>query len=79
MADDPSVSLPALDRVCADGVCHCDWRITLQDCEESIAMWYINVLNVAISGLTAVLGELSHYDNVIKADRDCNRNHTLNP
>ncbi|KAI9498117.1 hypothetical protein BDB00DRAFT_499450 [Zychaea mexicana] len=56
MADDPTLTIRAFDRHCFGAVCHCDWRLTLQDCEETTAMWYINILNVAISGLGCLIG-----------------------
>ncbi|KAI9498120.1 hypothetical protein BDB00DRAFT_801223 [Zychaea mexicana] len=33
-----------------DGVCHCDWRLTIYGCEESRPMYYIYVVNIALSG-----------------------------
>ncbi|KAI9245211.1 hypothetical protein BDA99DRAFT_543723 [Phascolomyces articulosus] len=43
-------------RHCNDqNVCHCDWRLTLTDCEESMAMYYINIVNIALCGLVVVV------------------------
>ncbi|KAI9245208.1 hypothetical protein BDA99DRAFT_565941 [Phascolomyces articulosus] len=55
MADDPSANIRTFDRHCINGTCHCDWRVTLEDCEESIPMFYINIINIIISALGALL------------------------
>lgn len=46
----------SLARVCVDGVCHCDWRLTLQNCVESKAMTIIHGLNVGLSGVAIIVG-----------------------
>ncbi|KAI8138687.1 hypothetical protein BJV82DRAFT_286069 [Fennellomyces sp. T-0311] len=56
MADDPGANFRSFDKHCYDGVCHCDWRLTLQDCVEGHAMWYVNVVNIAISAVAALFG-----------------------
>ncbi|KAI9498119.1 hypothetical protein BDB00DRAFT_499456 [Zychaea mexicana] len=57
MADNSSPIIRAIDRHCRSiGVCHCDWRLSIQDCEEGYVMWYINIVNIAISAITAVIG-----------------------
>lgn len=48
--------LETLARVCVNGVCHCDWRLTLQDCAESKAMTIVHGINVGLSGITVVIG-----------------------
>ncbi|CAO3678337.1 unnamed protein product [Rhizopus stolonifer] len=45
-----------LERICIDGICHCDWRITLQDCEEKTPMTVVHAINIGISGITVILG-----------------------
>ena len=51
------LSVRTLEYHCyTDGTCHCDWRLTLQDCEESGAMWGVNIGNIALSGLSVVIG-----------------------
>ncbi|KAI7858374.1 hypothetical protein BDC45DRAFT_498207 [Circinella umbellata] len=51
------LSVRTLEYHCyADGTCHCDWRLTLQNCEESGAMWGVNIGNIAIAGLSVVIG-----------------------
>ena len=57
MADEP-FKIRTLDRHCYDGVCHCDWRLSIQNCEESLPMWYINIVNIVISGLAILLGKV---------------------
>ncbi|CDH58750.1 hypothetical protein RO3G_00644 [Lichtheimia corymbifera JMRC:FSU:9682] len=44
-----------LERRCTGQVCHCDWRLTIRECEEAKAMWYIHIVNIAVSGFAAVL------------------------
>ncbi|KAI9279011.1 hypothetical protein BDA99DRAFT_21352 [Phascolomyces articulosus] len=57
MADDPSSdNQQLLDRHCFDGVCHCDWRISIYDCQESVAMWYVNAVNIAIAAISVIIG-----------------------
>ncbi|KAI9245207.1 hypothetical protein BDA99DRAFT_528255 [Phascolomyces articulosus] len=56
MADDPSANIRTFTHHCFNGICHCDWRITLQDCEESTAMYYVNIINIIVSALCAILG-----------------------
>lgn len=46
----------SLAKVCIDGVCHCDWRLTLQDCVEAKAMTIIHGLNVGLSGVSIIIG-----------------------
>ncbi|RCH86739.1 hypothetical protein CU098_008081, partial [Rhizopus stolonifer] len=48
--------LETLARVCKDGVCHCDWRLTLQDCVESKPMTIIHGIHIGLSGITVLLG-----------------------
>ena len=57
MAEDPSFEIRALDRHCYNGVCHCDWRINIQECEEEIPMLYINFSNIVLSSLNIVVGK----------------------
>ncbi|GAA5803242.1 hypothetical protein HPULCUR_008719 [Helicostylum pulchrum] len=46
----------SLSRVCVDGVCHCDWRLTIQDCVESEAMTIIHGINIGICGVAVITG-----------------------
>ncbi|KAI9315830.1 hypothetical protein BX666DRAFT_1951912 [Dichotomocladium elegans] len=39
-----------------DGTCHCDWRVTLQDCVEQKAMTDVYIANIAFSSLVAIIG-----------------------
>lgn len=41
---------------CVDGVCHCDWRLTIYDCAEANAMWYIYIVNIAFSAVVIAIG-----------------------
>ncbi|KAG2220474.1 hypothetical protein INT45_011478 [Circinella minor] len=44
-------------RHCDDqNICHCDWRLTLVDCEESVAMYYINIINIILCSLAVIIG-----------------------
>ncbi|KAI8149705.1 hypothetical protein BJV82DRAFT_588980 [Fennellomyces sp. T-0311] len=54
--DDGDLACQALERICVDGICHCDWRITVYNCEESVAMVNANLGNIVISGFAAVFG-----------------------
>ncbi|KAI7858373.1 hypothetical protein BDC45DRAFT_498206 [Circinella umbellata] len=46
-----------LSRHCNnDGVCHCDWRLTIYGCEEANAMYYVYIINIALSGLVVAVG-----------------------
>lgn len=47
-----------LERHCTDGVCHCDWRLTITNCEEATAMWYVNLINIILSGFVIILGTI---------------------
>jgi hypothetical protein len=49
--------LHILERICVDGVCHCDWRLTLVNCAERKAMVIIHGINVGMSGITLLLGK----------------------
>lgn len=46
----------SLSRRCVNGICHCDWRLTLQDCAESRVMTIIHGINVGICGITVIIG-----------------------
>lgn len=50
--------IDTLDRICVNGVCHCDWRLTLQDCVESRAMTIVHGINVGLSGITVIVGKI---------------------
>ena len=55
MSSSPS-DMETLARVCVNGVCHCDWRLTLQDCVEGKAMTIVHGINVGLSGIAVVVG-----------------------
>ncbi|CAO3577926.1 unnamed protein product [Absidia cylindrospora] len=43
-------------RICVNqNQCHCDYRVTLQDCEEHVAYLYINYVSLAWSSLSCIL------------------------
>ena len=44
----------------ADGTCHCDWRVTLQNCVEQKAMTGVYYGNIALSALVFVIGMCIH-------------------
>jgi hypothetical protein len=48
--------METLSRVCVDGICHCDWRLTLDDCAEGRAMTIIHGINVGLSGIAVITG-----------------------
>jgi hypothetical protein len=45
-----------LERFCVDGVCHCDWRLTIVGCVESDALRIIHLVNIGLSAFAVVLG-----------------------
>jgi hypothetical protein len=47
--------LHTLARVCVNGVCHCDWRLTLQDCVEQKAMTIIHGINIGLCGIAVII------------------------
>lgn len=48
---------PGFWRICDEnGVCHCDWRLTLTQCEEHSAFYYMHVADIIIAGLAALGG-----------------------
>lgn len=53
----PPSDLETLARICVNGVCHCDWRLTLQDCAESRPMTIIYGINVGLSGIAVITGK----------------------
>lgn len=52
----------SLGHVCAPGEddinCHCDWRVEIYKCQEETALYYIVIVNMIISALGFVLGNL---------------------
>ncbi|KAI8881062.1 hypothetical protein K501DRAFT_223763 [Backusella circina FSU 941] len=46
----------SLEYHCYDNVCHCDWRLTINDCVEAPAARIIYIINIAISGLVSLIG-----------------------
>lgn len=36
--------------------CHCDWRVTIKNCVEGNAMFYIYIINAIFSFIAALLG-----------------------
>ncbi|OAD76358.1 hypothetical protein PHYBLDRAFT_180641 [Phycomyces blakesleeanus NRRL 1555(-)] len=63
--NDSSVTDWTLERHCIDGVCHCDWRLTVQDCVESHALYVVHVINIALSGLVSILAIGILYDRLV--------------
>lgn len=49
------MSTRSLTLHCIDEVCHCDWRLTLQNCAEGPIMRIVNIVNAALSALAVVL------------------------
>lgn len=47
--------LHTLSRICVDGVCHCDWRLTLDDCVERNAMIIVHGINIGLSGIAVII------------------------
>lgn len=48
-------------RICDDqGVCHCDWRLTIYGCEEEDQLRAMYIALAVVSGLVGVLGEAFH-------------------
>lgn len=45
-----------LKRICINGVCHCDWRLTLKNCEEHSPMVVIHSIHIGICAITVILG-----------------------
>ncbi|KAI8373221.1 uncharacterized protein BYT42DRAFT_579638 [Radiomyces spectabilis] len=71
MSDTPSPNglspSHTLTHICVDGVCHCDWRIAINDCQEHGAITIINIVNIALSAFVIVVGlALLFYRIVIK-------------
>ncbi|KAI9498130.1 hypothetical protein BDB00DRAFT_950566 [Zychaea mexicana] len=46
----------SLERHCYGNICHCDWRVTIQDCVESVPMWHVHLWNIILSALAVVVG-----------------------
>ncbi|KAI9484572.1 hypothetical protein BDB00DRAFT_983982 [Zychaea mexicana] len=41
-------------RICGDsGVCHCDWRLTITNCEEASALKIVYIINAVLSAVLA--------------------------
>lgn len=49
----------SLEYHCIDNVCHCDWRLTINDCVEGPAARIIYIINIAMSGLVSLIGKES--------------------
>lgn len=48
-------------RICDDqGVCHCDWRLTIYGCEEEHQLRAMYIALAVVSGLVGVFGEAFH-------------------
>ncbi|KAI9315829.1 hypothetical protein BX666DRAFT_2122144 [Dichotomocladium elegans] len=45
-----------LTHHCVDAVCHCDWRLSIVNCEEATAMYFIYIVNIALSALVVAVG-----------------------
>ncbi|KAI8096298.1 uncharacterized protein BX664DRAFT_355677 [Halteromyces radiatus] len=39
-----------------DGSCHCDWRLTLENCSEAGVMYYVNIIHAVLSALAFIIG-----------------------
>ena len=53
--------LETLSRVCLDGVCHCDWRLTIRDCAESEAMTIVYGIHAGLSGMNFLIGKFLNF------------------
>ena len=51
-------TLESLERYCSNGVCHCDWHLTIFNCEEESALRIINIVLIVISGLGMAIGKV---------------------
>ncbi|KAI8096316.1 uncharacterized protein BX664DRAFT_291127 [Halteromyces radiatus] len=45
-----------LIKHCTNGVCHCDWRLTIYGCEEEKGAYMINMVNIGISAFVSIIG-----------------------
>ncbi|KAL1929235.1 hypothetical protein VTP01DRAFT_2294 [Rhizomucor pusillus] len=61
------ITYTGIERLCVNGKCHCDWRLTIHDCEEADYLYYIFVINIALSAVVSIMGfSLLFYRMVIK-------------
>lgn len=51
------ITYTSIERICVDGKCHCDWRLTIHDCEEAHYLYYIYVVNIALSAVVSIMGK----------------------
>lgn len=45
-----------LTHHCVEQECHCDWRLSIYGCTEETAMYYVYIVNIALSGLVVAVG-----------------------
>ncbi|KAI9023841.1 hypothetical protein CLU79DRAFT_748456 [Phycomyces nitens] len=55
MTDTLDTNTWKLDRICIDNVCHCDWRITITNCEEERQLRIINIVCIALSAVASII------------------------
>ena len=49
--------MDSLARQCSDGICHCDWRIEIQNCVEHEGLYYVSIINIAIGGIGGLMSK----------------------
>lgn len=56
------ITYTGIERLCVNGKCHCDWRLTIHDCEEADYLYYIYVINIALSAVVSIMGKILTID-----------------
>lgn len=55
--DDPNER--TLMRQCIDGICHCDFRLTVTNCVEGHSLFVMYLVFIGLSGLVILVGKTS--------------------
>ncbi|KAI8098042.1 uncharacterized protein B0P05DRAFT_100803 [Gilbertella persicaria] len=57
--------LETLQKVCLDGVCHCDWRLTIEGCAETHAMTIVYGIHAALCAMNFIIGSGLLFNRVV--------------
>lgn len=45
-------------RPCKDGICYCDWRLTITNCYSEDIFRYINIVIIALTASVVIVGKM---------------------
>jgi uncharacterized membrane protein len=54
-------------RPCVDGICYCDWRLTITNCYSEDIFRYINIVIIALTACVVIVGKMNRKKRMMHA------------